>query len=109
MIRLFVALNFPDEVRRSLATLCAGVPGARWSKPEQFHRTLRFIGEMDGRMAHGFAGELSSVFMPSFELNLFGVGSFGDKRKTHSLWACVRPHPSLTRLHEKVDNACLRA
>ena len=29
MIRLFVALSFPDAIRRSLAALCAGVPGAR--------------------------------------------------------------------------------
>ena len=109
MIRLFVALSSPDEVRRSLATLCAGVPGARWSKPEQFHLTLRFIGEVDGRMAHTIAEELSGIMMPSFELNLFGVGTFGDRRKTHSLWAGVRPHPSLNRLQDKVDNACLRA
>ena len=109
MIRLFVALSFPDAVRNSLATLCAGVPGARWSKPEQFHLTLRFIGEVDGRVAHAIAEELSSVVMPSFELSLFGVGTFGDKRKTHSLWAGVRPHPSLNRLQDKVDNACLRA
>lgn len=109
MIRLFVAISFPDEVRRSLATLCAGVPGARWVKPEQFHLTLRFIGEVDGRTAHAAAEELATVTMPAFELNLFGVGSFGDKRKTHSLWAGVRPNPALNRLQEKVDNAVLRA
>jgi RNA 2',3'-cyclic 3'-phosphodiesterase len=109
MIRLFVALSFPEEVRRSLAALCAGVPGARWSKPEQFHLTLRFIGEVDGRTANAIAEELSGILMPSFELSLFGVGTFGDKRKTHSLWAGVRPSTSLVRLQEKVDNACLRA
>lgn len=109
MIRLFVAIRFPEEVRQSLATLCAGVPGARWAKPDQFHMTLRFIGEVDGRVAHAVAEELSSVTMPSFELKLFGVGTFGDKRKTHSLWAGVRPNPALNRLQEKVDNAVLRA
>ncbi len=48
MIRLFVALSFPEEIRQSLAALCAGVPGARWVNPDQFHLTLRFIGEVDG-------------------------------------------------------------
>ncbi|WP_298723151.1 RNA 2',3'-cyclic phosphodiesterase [uncultured Ferrovibrio sp.] len=109
MIRLFVAISFPDEIRRSLAALCAGVPGARWVNPEQFHLTLRFIGEVDGRTAHSVAEELGSITMPFFDLNLFGVGTFGDKRKTHSLWAGVRPNPELNRLQEKVDNAVLRA
>ncbi|WP_374303004.1 RNA 2',3'-cyclic phosphodiesterase [Ferrovibrio sp.] len=108
MIRLFVALSFPDEVRRSLAALCAGVPGARWANLEQFHLTLRFIGEVDGRIAHAISEELSSITMPDFELNLFGVGTFGDKRKANTLWAGVRPNPALNRLQEKVDNAVLR-
>src|SRR3546814_13760364 len=51
MIRLFVAVSFPDDVRRSLAALCAGVPGARWANPDQFHLTLRFVGEVAGRIA----------------------------------------------------------
>lgn len=108
MIRLFVALSFPDEVCRSLAALCAGVPGARWAHPEQFHLTLRFIGEVDGRIAHAISEELSGITMPNFELNLFGVGTFGDKRKANTLWAGVRPNPALNRLQEKVDNAVLR-
>lgn len=108
MIRLFVALSFPDEVRRSLAALCAGVPGARWANPEQFHLTLRFIGEIDGRTARAVSEELSSITMPNFEVSLFGVGTFGDKRKANTLWAGVRPNPALNRLQEKVDNAMLR-
>src|SRR3546814_20508952 len=47
--------------------------------------------------------------MPAFDLSLFGVGTFGDRRKVHTLWAGVRPSPGLSRLQEKVDNAVLRA
>jgi 2'-5' RNA ligase len=109
MIRLFVALRFPDEVRRSLAALCAGVPGARWVNPDQFHLTLRFIGEVDGRAARTIGEELAGIVVPSFNLELFGVGTFGDKRKANSLWAGVRPNAMLNRLQDKVDNAMLRA
>jgi 2'-5' RNA ligase len=109
MIRLFVAVSFPDDVRRSLASLCAGVPGARWANPDQFHLTLRFIGEVDGRVARAVYEELAGITMPAFELSLFGVGTFGDRRKAHTLWAGVRPNPALYRLQEKVDNAVLRA
>lgn len=109
MIRLFVALSVPDAVRCSLAALCAGVPGARWASPDQFHLTLRFIGEVNGRAARAVCEELAGIVVPTFDLELFGVGTFGDKRKAHSLWAGVRSNPALYRLQEKVDNAVLRA
>lgn len=109
MIRLFVALSFPEEIRHSLAALCAGVPGARWVNPDQFHLTLRFIGEVDGRTARTVSEALSAITMPDFDLELFGVGTFGDKRKANSLWVGVRPNAALNRLQEKVDNAVLRA
>ena len=48
MPRLFVALELPAPVKRELARLAAGLPGARWVAPEQFHLTLRFIGEVNG-------------------------------------------------------------
>lgn len=109
MIRLFVALAMPAEIARPLQQLCSGLPGARWCNPAQFHLTLRFIGEVDGRTAHAVAEELSGVALPPFELALHGVGTFGDKRKAHSLWAGVRDNPMLERLRDKVENAVTRA
>src|SRR3546814_13417024 len=93
MIRWFIAVSFPDVFGRSLAALCAGVPGARWANPDQFHLTLRFVGEVDGRIARAVYEELDGITMPAFDLNLFGVGTFGDRRKVHTLWAGVRPSP----------------
>lgn len=41
MIRLFVALDFPEDVRRRLAGLGGGVPGARWTDADNLHLTDR--------------------------------------------------------------------
>ena len=46
MLRLFVALDLTEDVRQRLAGLAGGVPGARWTEPENLHLTLRFIGEV---------------------------------------------------------------
>src|SRR3954468_16436744 len=52
MLRLFVGIGLPPELKLGLSQLCAGVPGAKWVDPGNFHVTLRFIGEVDeGRAA----------------------------------------------------------
>lgn len=108
MIRLFAALALPPEIAEPLRALCSGLPGARWVNPEQFHITLRFIGEVDGRTARSAAEALAGITMPAFDLTLRGLGTFGDKRKAHSLWAGVAPTPGLERLHDKVEGALAR-
>ena len=47
-MRLFVAVDLPADLKEQLASLCQGIPGARWVPPENMHLTLRFIGEVDG-------------------------------------------------------------
>ena len=44
-MRLFVALELPWKLRERLSLMAGGVPGARWVSPENYHLTLRFIGE----------------------------------------------------------------
>ena len=45
MIRLFAAVEVPAEIGEGLARRQQGLPGARWSPPENLHVTLRYFGE----------------------------------------------------------------
>ena len=47
MMRLFTGLEIPADIAEGLASLRGGLPGARWIDPENYHLTLRFIGEVD--------------------------------------------------------------
>lgn len=106
-MRLFVALPIPDMVAQSLMLIQAGVPGARWSEREQFHLTLRFIGEVDGRDANTIDDALSAISAPKFTLALKGAGEFGGK-SPHTLWAGVREAEPVTHLARKVETALQR-
>lgn len=78
MPRLFVAIDFPPEIKLSLWRLCVGLPGARWVAPGNFHLTLRFIGEVDDPTTAGIAAALEQVEAPRFWLTPAGVGHFGE-------------------------------
>ena len=47
MPRLFTAIEIPASVAQMLTFLRGGLPGARWIDPQNYHITLRFIGDVD--------------------------------------------------------------
>jgi 2'-5' RNA ligase len=106
-MRLFVALAIPTPVAQSIMLIQGGVPGARWQTREQLHLTLRFIGEVDGRDAAMLDDALTGIEAPGFDLQLHGVGQFGNKQP-HTLWASARSNEALMHLQRKVDNAIRR-
>jgi len=51
MPRLFTGIEIPADIGLQLSTYRGGLPGARWVDPENYHITLRFIGDIDERTA----------------------------------------------------------
>jgi RNA 2',3'-cyclic 3'-phosphodiesterase len=109
MHRLFVAIRPPQEVRAPLIDLMEGVAGARWQSEDQLHLTLRFIGEVDGRLADDIDTALQAVRHPRFDIALSGLGVFDRRGYPAALWAGVSPHEPLKALHKKIDHALERA
>ena len=108
MIRLFVALGLPDTLRGELAAMCGGIPGARWVPEENYHLTLRFIGEVPGWQAQEVDEALSGIRAPGFDLTLRGVGTFGKNGRMASLWVGVEKLEPLLFLQAKVETALQR-
>ncbi|HEY0441744.1 MAG TPA: RNA 2',3'-cyclic phosphodiesterase [Xanthobacteraceae bacterium] len=104
MPRLFTGLELPAEVGAELAMLRGGLPRARWVEPENYHITLRFIGDVDDRVAHEIGSMLDQVNRHGFELRLDGLTSFGG-RKPRAVVAAVPNVPALIELqaeHERI-------
>jgi 2'-5' RNA ligase len=107
MPRLFLALEIPRNIAMSLSLLRGGIPGARWIDVENYHITMRFIGDVPGRTADELVDHLDRIERPSFDLSLNSVGLFGSK-KPHSVWAGVAPSPELQALNVEMERLCQR-
>lgn len=107
MPRLFTALEIPREAALSLSLLRGGLPGARWLDVENYHMTLRFVGDVDGPVADELIHALDRIDRRPFTLYLSGVGSFGSK-KPHSIWAGVHPSAELMALQGEINRICQR-
>lgn len=107
-LRLFLAIPIPDNIAARLAMLETDVPGAAWRTSEQYHLTLRFIGEVDEATARDVDVELGRIVARPFELSLSGAGSFGGKEPS-ALWAGVDAPPDLARLAAACETAIRNA
>jgi 2'-5' RNA ligase len=95
--RLFTGLEVPSNIAAELATLRGGISGARWIAVENYHFTLRFIGDIDERMAGEAADVLGEIRRPSLIVTIDGLGWFGADRP-RAIIARIRPTAPLVEL-----------
>jgi 2'-5' RNA ligase len=106
VLRLFIAVDLPAELRPAIARLCQGIGGARWTRPEQLHITLRFLGDTAEDRLADLRAHLREVRTPRFELALQGTGVFpplGGRKPARVLWLGLEPPQPLRALKDTVD------
>lgn len=104
MPRLFTGIEISPAIALELAALRGGIPGARWVEPENYHLTLRFIGDVDDAIGREIIHMLGLVRRRGFELTLEGLGQFGG-RKPRAVFVAASPRPLLIELqaeHERL-------
>jgi RNA 2',3'-cyclic 3'-phosphodiesterase len=112
--RLFVAIPVPDTVRAELlrvqSELQLLVPRGtvRWTNPEQFHLTLRFLGDVPFEHVAGLQASLRAVCAGIHPLHLLaqGVGFFPNARSPRVIWVGIHDRENrLLILQQKVESA----
>ena len=109
MIRLFVAIVLPADLKHRIEPICSGVEGARWVGEDNMHLTLRFIGEVGEENLDDIVGALAQVNGARFPLEVTGAGHFESRRRVRTLWLGVAKQPALFALQERIESALVRA
>jgi len=104
MYRLFVAIDLPADIKKELAAMSFGLPGARWVSDEQLHLTIRFIGEVDGAIFSELREALSFINLAPFSYSLQGIGHFPPRGMPRVLWVGVNVTGGIIRLRNKVED-----
>ena len=103
--RLFVAISLPAQVRaeieRAQAELRNSLPRGcvRWTKPEQFHLTLKFLGNVKSQRVDELESRLRRAcegFSP-LPLRAERIGFFPDRRYPRVIWAWVHDGQEVLR------------
>jgi 2'-5' RNA ligase len=106
--RLFIALTLPVPVRDALAALAEPMAGVNWTRPDQLHLTLRFLGDVPAAQQEAMTDRLAAIRVTSFILPVEGVGSFPPNRPPRVVWTGVgQGHPRLFQLRQRIDDALL--
>lgn len=94
-MRLFVAVDIPDELKARIETdvvdRLRAVEGARWSRPEGRHLTLKFIGNVEEALVPdiGDAVRAAAKGHRRFSAAFAELGGFPDLRRPRVLWVGV--------------------
>lgn len=104
MLRIFLGIAIPENIKKSLSALQGGIPGARWVPEENYHITLQFIGEVSEDKKEDIAEALESIEFPCFDLSLFGLDSFSIGEKPHHLFIKLMPEKPLIALNRKINH-----
>jgi 2'-5' RNA ligase len=92
-LRLFVAITIPERVRNEIIAVQhelkpLALGDVRWTKPEQLHLTLKFLGSVPAASIAAVKNSLSEVCagVRPFHLRAQGIGFFPNERQPRVVW-----------------------
>lgn len=104
MHRLFVAIEIPEDIKEILVDMCdLGWDGANWQDCDQFHLTLKFIGEVECGKFDQIEKALNQINFEPFSLQLKGVGFFPPRQQPKVLWLGIERCAELEQLQNRVE------
>ena len=109
MIRAFIAVDVPPEVKNHLSSVSAALGSldldARLAPVSSIHLTLRFLGNVEESRVPGIGDAIRRCAqrVPPFPLAIRNLGAFPSRKRPRVVWAGVAGDGGLERLHQLLD------
>lgn len=112
-MRLFVAIEIPDQIRTTFAALLkelrGSAPQAKWVRAENLHITLKFLGETPPEKLAAVQKALAGIRSPeSVKLAFRGLGFFPNEKRPRVFWAGMEASSNLKSLAADIDQGSHR-
>jgi len=105
-IAIDVAVEKPLSDKWAELKLLLRNDSIKWVDDRLLHLTLFFLGDTSSVIVNGISSKLQLELkkIPAFNLNLQGLGFFGNSRSPRVLWVGVSRSEQLMQLHSTVIN-----
>lgn len=112
-MRYFIAINLEGSLKKEVGCAIEGLKAGKWDvkwvPAENLHITLKFLGDASDntvqRVKEHLAG-ISKCHGP-FEVKLYGVGVFPDRRRPRVVWIDLLNSEELIKLQEEVETSII--
>lgn len=108
-LRSFIAIELPEKVKKALAEfqqeLKNDSPDVRWTRPENIHLTLKFLGNIEEDKADIIAEKIRETCKgrSGFKLSISGTGVFPNNRSPRVLWAGIELNDEIKALQAGIE------
>ena len=111
VIRCFVAVEIPESIQALLKPVQTHLQsqihkGTSWTKPGNFHLTLKFLGDIHPTASHDVSEALQRVTdaHPPFSIAFGGIGAFPNLSRPRVVWMGIKQGAStVSRLAKAVN------
>lgn len=92
MLRLFISINFSrglaERIKETVRRLREELPGVRWVRPENFHITLKFLGDVSEEQVPRIQKAIAEVARERspLKIRLKDTGVFPSGRRPRVVW-----------------------
>jgi RNA 2',3'-cyclic 3'-phosphodiesterase len=102
-MRVFIAIDLPEEVKKYLSSVQKQLPDARASFTKDFHLTLKFLGELTPDKIEKVKQLLLEVKFEKFVAGTTNIGVFPDENYIRVVWVGLEPENEILKLQQQIE------